>query len=667
MTPSTPAPVIKSRVIKIGTLAALLIGTAFLYLWGLTASGYANSFYSAAAQAGSQDWTAFLFGSLDPSNAITVDKPPASLWLMALSVRLFGLSSASILVPQALLGVATVAVLYATVRRTSGHWAGIAAGVILALTPVATLMFRFNNPDAMLVFLMTVAAYATLRAVEQARVGWLVLAGVVIGFAFLTKMLQAFLVLPAFVIVYLIAAPTRFRNRLLHLLAAFGAMIVSLGWWIALVELLPENLRPYIGGSQNNSVLELIFGYNGLGRITGEQVGSVGGSPGGGWGETGLTRLFDSVSGGMISWLIPAALILAVVAVIAIGTRSRSADEAGPDAARLTRGSIVIFTGWLVVTGLVFSFMAGIYHDYYTVALAPAVAGTTVVAAAELWRQRSRWLSRIGLAAATGATTAWAVVLLARATEPYPSLRVPIAIIGGLATFGLLFARQLPKQLARAVLVAAGLTAVIGPAAYSAQTAATAHQGSIVTAGPVYGGPGGGRLITYGPPPGGGQPGGQPGGGQPDGRMRQGGGPPPGMDGGGREPEFGRAGGGFLGGGTANEEIVAKLQAGAESYSWAAATTGSQGAATYQLAAGVPVMAIGGFNGSDPSPTLAEFQQLVADGRIHYYLGGEGDDQRSRMQNGGSRAAEEIAAWVADTFTGTTIDGVTVYDLSEAK
>ena len=230
------------QLIKFGSLLALLVGTAILYLWGLTASGYANSFYSAAAQAGSMDWTAFLFGSLDPGNSITVDKPPASLWLMALSVRLFGLSSASILVPQALLGVATVGVLYATVRRTSGHWAGLAAGVILALTPAAALMFRFNNPDALLVFLMTLAAYATLRAIERARGRWLVLAGALIGFAFLTKMLQAFLVLPAFVIVYLIAAPTRLRTRLLHLLAAFAAMIVSLGWWVALVELMPEQL-----------------------------------------------------------------------------------------------------------------------------------------------------------------------------------------------------------------------------------------------------------------------------------------------------------------------------------------------------------------------------------------------------------------------------------------
>ncbi|WP_152364426.1 ArnT family glycosyltransferase [Microlunatus speluncae] len=644
-------------LIKLGSLLTLLAGTAALYLWGLTASGYANSFYSAAVQAGSMDWTAFLFGSLDPGNSITVDKPPASLWLMALSVRLFGLSSASILVPQALLGVATVGVLYATVRRTSGHWGGIAAGVILALTPAAALMFRFNNPDALLVFLMTLAGYATLRAIEQARGRWLVLAGVAIGFAFLTKMLQAFLVLPAFAVVYLIAAPARLRTRLLHLLAAFAAMIVSLGWWVALVELLPAQLRPYIGGSQHNSVLELIFGYNGLGRITGEQVGSVGGSPGGGWGETGPTRLFDSVSGGMISWLIPAALILAVVATIAILTRPRPAvgPEPAIGSARLRLAAIMIFGGWLLLTGLVFSFMAGIYHDYYTVALAPAIAGVTVVAAAELWQQRARWLGRIGLAAAAGATTVWAVLLLARASEPYPSLRIPIAVIGGLATIGLLFAGRLPRIAARAVIVTAGLAALAGPTAYSLHTVANAHQGSIVTAGPVEPGPGSGGMIIYGPPPGQ----------QQDGDGRQGRGQGPGA-GGPRELRTGGPGG-LLGGGTVSEQLAARLKEGSAGYTWAAATTGSQAAASYQLATGLAVMAIGGFNGSDPSPTLAEFQQLVAEGKIHYYLGGDDGQERGRLQNGGSRVAEEISTWVSENFTKITIDGVTGYDLSQAR
>ena len=299
-TPPTGVP----RLLHGVGLASLLVGTAVLYLWGLSASGYANSYYSAAVQAGSQSWTAFLFGSLDAGNAITVDKPPASLWLMALSVRIFGLSSWSILVPQALLGVASVAVLYASVRRTSGHAAGLVAGALLALTPVATLMFRFNNPDALLIFLLVAAAYATLRATERASGKWLAGAGVLVGFAFLTKMLQAFLVLPAFALVYLLVAPTPLRRRLLHLLGALAATIVSAGWWVALVELVPASWRPYVGGSETNSVLELIFGYNGLGRIFGN---GGGGGPGGGGASfgsyAGLTRMFEGVSGGMVSWL----------------------------------------------------------------------------------------------------------------------------------------------------------------------------------------------------------------------------------------------------------------------------------------------------------------------------------------------------------------------------
>ncbi|MEJ3744276.1 glycosyltransferase family 39 protein, partial [Actinomycetes bacterium KLBMP 9797] len=179
-------------------LLVLLLGTALLYLWGLGASGWANSYYSAAVQAGSASWKAFFFGSSDAANAITVDKTPASLWVMALSVRIFGLSSWSILVPQALMGVAAVGLLYATVRRWSGAAAGLLAGTVLALTPVAVLMFRFNNPDALLVLLLVAGAYATVRAIETASTKWLVLVGVFVGFGFLTKMLQALLVVPAF-------------------------------------------------------------------------------------------------------------------------------------------------------------------------------------------------------------------------------------------------------------------------------------------------------------------------------------------------------------------------------------------------------------------------------------------------------------------------------------
>jgi 4-amino-4-deoxy-L-arabinose transferase-like glycosyltransferase len=272
------------------SLLGLLAATALLYLWGLGASGWANAYYSAAAQAGSVSWKAFFFGASDAASSITVDKTPASLWLMALSVRLFGLSAWSVLVPQALAGVATVGVLYAAVRRWFSPAAALLAGAVLACTPAATLMFRFNNPDALLTLLLTLAAYATIRALEHASTRWLLLAAAFIGFGFLTKMLQALLVVPALALVYLLAAPTSLRRRSGQLALAGLGLVVAAGWWVAIVELLPASWRPYIGGSQTNSVLELTLGYNGLGRLTGNETGSVGG--GMGWGQTGWTRLF---------------------------------------------------------------------------------------------------------------------------------------------------------------------------------------------------------------------------------------------------------------------------------------------------------------------------------------------------------------------------------------
>jgi len=199
-------------------LAVLLSGTAVLYLWDLGATGYGNSFYAAAVQAGTTSWKAFFFGSLDSANLITVDKPPASLWVMELSARVFGFSSWSMLVPQALMAVAAVALLWATVRRISGPAAGLLAGALLALTPVAALMFRFNNPDAFLALLLVAAGYVTVRAMEQAGTRWILLAGLLVGFAFLAKEMQAFLVLPGLALAYLWAAPTSLGRRIAQLL-----------------------------------------------------------------------------------------------------------------------------------------------------------------------------------------------------------------------------------------------------------------------------------------------------------------------------------------------------------------------------------------------------------------------------------------------------------------
>ncbi len=348
-------------------LTALLVGTGVLYLWGLSANGYGNDFYAAAVQAGSQSWKAFFFGSLDAGNAITVDKTPASLWVMGLSVRLFGLSSWSLLVPQALMGVATVALVVAAVRRTVGRpGPALLAGAVMALTPVAVLMFRFDNPDALLVLLLTAAGYAVVRALGSPRaLRWVVLAGALVGTAFLAKMLQAFLVLPGFALVYLVVAPGTVRRRLGHLLAAGAALLVAGGWWVAVVQLWPAGSRPYVGGSTDDSVLELALGYNGLSRLDGSGAGPRSGDP-------GALRLLGSELGGQVAWLLPAALVALVAGLVWTARRPRT-DQ--------LRAGLLVWGSWLLVTALVFSLMAGTFHGYYTVALAPAVAALVGIGA----------------------------------------------------------------------------------------------------------------------------------------------------------------------------------------------------------------------------------------------------------------------------------------------
>lgn len=665
-------------------LLALLLLTGVLYVWGLGRNGWANAFYSAAVQAGSESWKAFFFGSSDAANSITVDKTPAALWVMALSARIFGVNAWSILVPQALMGVASVGLLFATVRRWYGPAAGLLGGAVLALTPVAVLMFRFNNPDALLVLLMVAGAYATVRAIENGSTKWIMLAGVFVGFGFLAKMLQALLVVPAFALAYLVAGPPKLGRRIGQLLLSGVALVVSAGWYIAIVELVPASMRPYIGGSQNNSILELTLGYNGLGRLNGNETGSVGGGAGGTgggmWGESGLLRMFDSSQGGQISWLLPAALITLVAGLVITARRARTDRQ---------RAGLILWGGWLLITGLVFSFMQGIFHAYYTVALAPAIGAVVGMGVALLWRHRRNVFAASTLAATVAVTAWWSFHLLGQSADFLPWLRW-VVLIGGIAgAVALLGALRLPARMA-ALAAAVSLAAVLaGPAAYAVQTASSAHTGSIPSAGPEVaggfgGGPGrggfgGGRGNRGGFPggaqggfpgfPGGTTPGGFPGG--QNGGTTQGGFPGlPGGQNGGTTTQGGFGGGGTRGGGglldaaTVSDEMKALLEADADQYTWVAAAVGSQSASGYQLATGDPVMAVGGFNGSDPSPTLAQFQQYVAASKIHYFIGGSGFGGGRSMN--GSNASSEIASWVAENFTARTVGTTTVYDLTTA-
>src|SRR3984893_16489886 len=395
----------------------LLGATGLLYLWNLAASGWANAYYSAAVLAGTKSWAAFFFGSFDASNFITVDKAPGSLWVMEIAARLFGFNAWTVLAPQALEGVATVAIVYLAVRRWFGPAAGLLAGAVVALTPVAGLMFRFNNPDAFLVLLITGATYATLRAIENGPTRWLVLAGALLGGAFLAKELHAFVIIPVLAGGYFFAGPAALGRRIGQVLAAAAAVTVSSGWWIAAVELIPSASRPYIGGSQNNDLISLIFGYNGFGRLTGNESGSVGGfgALGSRWGLTGWNRLFNSQFGGQISWLIPAAVLLLGASLVLTFRRPRT---------HLVRAAFLIWGGTLLLTGAVFSFAQGIIHPYYTVALAPAIGALVGMGAVFLWARRSELIARLSLAGALAVTAVWSFILLSRSPFFLPDLRV---------------------------------------------------------------------------------------------------------------------------------------------------------------------------------------------------------------------------------------------------
>ncbi len=643
-------------------LPTLLVLTAVAYLWDLSASGYSNSFYAAAVQAGTKSWKAFFFGSIDSSNFITVDKPPASLWVMALSGRIFGFSSWSMLAPQALEGVAAVGLLYAAIKRWFGTGAGLAAGAVLAVTPVAALMFRFNNPDALLVLTLVAAAYCLTRALERAGTRWVVAAGTMIGFAFLAKMMQAFLVLPAFALVYMLAAPTSLRRRIAQTLAGGLAIVVSAGWWVAIVALWPASSRPMIDGSSDNSILNLITGYNGLGRIFGGSGGGPGGGGGGGGGNfsgsTGLLRLFNSLMGGQASWLIPAALLALGAGLVA--TRGTPRTDR-------TRAALLLWGGWLVVSGLVFSLSSGIIHTYYTVALAPAIAALVAIGGRMLWVRRDTARARLMAAGAVTLSAWWAWVLLDRTPSWEPWLRTMILVAGVLAVAGLVAGavwRPLRRRLGVVAVVLGVMACVAGPVAYAAQTISTPHTGSTPSAGPASAGGLGGFA-------GGGRPGGFSGG-----RSGFTGTPPSGF---GASSTAGRTsgsmptrapsgamGGGMPGGQTSVSAALKKaLKSDAGKYRWVAATSGSQSAASLELATGGdPVMAIGGFSGQGGSLTLAQFESYVKAGDIHYYIA-SGGGMSGRGGPGGGNSTNSIASWVKAHYKAVTIGGETLYDLTQ--
>jgi 4-amino-4-deoxy-L-arabinose transferase-like glycosyltransferase len=604
-------------------VAAIGLLAAALYTWGLSRTGMGNSYYAAAVRSGAKSWKAFFFGSIDPGSFITVDKPPAALWVMSLSARIFGFSSWSMLLPEAASGVASVLILHKLVRKWAGDLSAHLAALALAITPVAVVMFRYNNPDAFLTLLCLGAAWALWSALETGRTRSLLLAAGLLGLAFDTKMLQAFLVLPALALVYLVAGPPKLGKRLLQLAAASAVLIAAAGWWVVAVLLWPTASRPYIGSTTNNSILSLIFGYNGLTRIFGNGTsagpGGAGGAGGGGGtgfgGTAGLWRLFNSENGVMVAWLLPIA-VAGLVAGLWLTRRARRTDRG--------RAGWLLWGGWAAACAAVFSLSQGIFHPYYSVQLAPAVAALAGAGGVALWHlgRRNRALGWV-LPATIVVTAAVAVEILDRTPTYVPWLRSAIAVGAALAAAGLLAATYLRHRRIMtfaAVLAVASLLAA--PAALALSTANGANDGPMPTVG---------ATTTAG---------------------------------------FRGLGGGTT---TTSTALVSYLESHRGTAEYLVAAFGSQSSAPIIIASGEPVITIGGFNGNDPAPTLAQFVQLVAQGKVKYAListggagGGFGGGGGPGGAGGGTTSS--ISQWVQAHGTqvsyGTDSGSGTLYQLS---
>jgi 4-amino-4-deoxy-L-arabinose transferase-like glycosyltransferase len=603
-------------------LVVLLGATAVMYLWNITINGMGNQFYAAAAQAGSRNWKALLFGSLDLHNFITVDKPPVSQWVMGLSGQMFGFSSASMLIPQALMAVAAVALLYGAVAHVSGPRTGLLAGAVLALTPVAALMFRFNNPDAVMVLLMTAAAYCTVRALQQASAKWLALAGVALGFAFLAKMLEGLMVAPALAAAYLVAAPAPLRTRLQHVGVAAVAFVVSAGWFVVLTLLWPASSRPYIAGSTDNNFMNLVLGYNGFARVLGHNhmgfgppdqlvgqaagaqlnLGRHGGFGGFGGQSQGWSRLFSGEFGFEIGWLVPAALFATVVVVLARGRTPRT---------DMALAAAILFGGWLIIDGLVLSFMHGMVHPYYCLSIASPVAAMFAIGVHELWQRREKWWYRGSLAVLVAGTGAWSWWMLGRDGEWVSALRWTSLGLAVVAVIALLQPWTAHRRMAFGALGVGLVSGLAGPAVYAIVTIGQPHEGGGPTVGPA-------DTARHG--------------------------------------HFG------FGQMADNADLDAILKD--TNSEWSAAINRSSSAAGLELSTGTAVMAVGGFSGSDPVPTLRQFQDDVAQHKVAYYIV---VNNRGHGPGRGNRGHADIAKWVEATFPSTSLGDATVYNLSKPK
>jgi 4-amino-4-deoxy-L-arabinose transferase-like glycosyltransferase len=615
------------------SLLGVLALAAFLNLFRLGLQGEGNTYYTAAVKSMITGWHAWFFASFDAAGFVTVDKPPLGLWIQTVSAKLLGVSGFSVILPQVIAGVLSVALLYHLVRRTWGAVAGLLAALALALSPISVVTNRTNNLDSLLVLVVLLAAWAVIRATETGRLRWLLLGVTLVGLGFNIKMMQAYLVLPAFYALYFLAARTGWWRRIGHLAVATVVLVaVSLSWAVV-VDLTPASARPYIGSSDSNSAIDLILGYNGLDRLLGRggpggaRPGSAppaqmpagfdpaqggangavapppdaigdgdqraprsdgGGGPGGGGetGERGPLRLLNQQMAGQIGWLLPFAVVGFAGALWYVRPRLPLDNRAQ---------SLLLWGVWFLTAATFFS-VAGFFHRYYLVMLAPAVAALCGIGAAALWRLYRRgglggWLLPVALLV----TAAVQVQILA----DYPDWQrrlVPLVLgLSGVLALALVAGRLLPRlRVLRtpALALALGVPALLAaPAVWAGVSVWNGTNTTLPAAGPAEGG--------FGMPNRAGMPG----------------------DGG-------------PGGSSADKALVQYLQENRGDATYLVATQSAMAAAPIILETGEAVMAMGGFSGGDPILTADDIAQLVREGTVRFFLAGGGPGMRLAVPSG---------------------------------
>jgi 4-amino-4-deoxy-L-arabinose transferase-like glycosyltransferase len=597
---------------RLGCLAAILALAIALRGWDLGERGFITPYYLAGVRSMLANWHNFLFNSFDPAGFVSLDKPPVAFWVQTLSAQILGFGPFSVLLPQLLEGVAAIALLYALVRRHCGDAAGLLAALFLALTPVAVAVDRSNNTESGLVLVLLAAAWALLYAVESGRLRYLLLSPALVGIGFNIKMLVAFGVAPAFAVVYLIGARLRWPAQLLHLAAAGCVLLAVAAPWVLLYELTPAPGRPFVDSTRENSMLELVVGHNGIQRFVHPntarrnqalQAGVAAPARAGGgaaadrdFAPAGVWRLAAPRLAAQIGWLFPLALLGAVAAW--------SRDRAG--AARAgERLQLLLWSGWALSYGAVFSAADGLFHAYYLVVMAPALSALAGIGTAALWlRYREGGAAALLLPIALVATGAWQAYILdgyvaAHLTSVYEWLGLVI-LLAATALAGAIIVLRRPIGVARGLSIATLAMLVALPAAWAIGTALATGNTGFPAARPP--------LMTEAAE--------------------------------GQRQRWGSVAGALA----ADPRLIGFLTDRYDEEDFRLVTVNARLAAPVIIATGWPVLALGGFSGGDPIVGVEEFARLVAERRVRFALIGDGSPGLRRIF--GDDRQKELVEWI---------------------